>query len=127
MRELQKEVRDLHSTMISSIRHVMSRLQSLEYSPHSTRYAVLRFGPLRLPPSRVASTMHNHWPSVWRAVFSSALHPTAPSGASSKQEDDRWANLSTKFSDVGRTPASRIEVTLWTRLCAMAGTGSRLV
>ena len=53
MRELQKEVRDLHSTMISSIRHVMSRLQSLEYSPHSTRYAVLRFGPLRLPPGRV--------------------------------------------------------------------------
>ena len=50
MRELQKEVRDLHSTMISSIRHVMSRLQSLEYSPHSTRYAVLRFGPLRHPP-----------------------------------------------------------------------------
>jgi hypothetical protein len=33
VRELHKEVRDLHSTVISSIRHVMSRLQALEIGP----------------------------------------------------------------------------------------------
>jgi hypothetical protein len=43
------------------------------------------------------------------------LHPTAAPAASNKPEDDRWASLSTKFSDVGRTAASRMEVALRVR------------